>query len=63
MRQGRDVVQKRQAVIEEAVRRIRRMPASEIETELAAIENGLEIRLRFIAETFKSPRAKKGLSL
>ena len=43
---------KREAVIDEAIRRIQLMNESEVDMEFAAIENGLEIRMRFIAEPF-----------
>lgn len=44
------VAEKRAAVIDEAIRRLRLMRRSDIETEFAAIENALEIRIRFIPE-------------
>ena len=47
---------KRAAVIDEAIRRVGLMRRSEIETEFAAIENCLEIRLRFIADPFRPAR-------
>ena len=50
------VSEMRTGVAEEAVRRINLMKADEIETEFAAIANGLEIRLRFIPEQFRSKR-------
>ena len=52
------VSERRAAVVEEAIRRINLMKADEIETEFAAIENGLEIRLRFIPERFRPKRAR-----
>lgn len=50
---------KRAGVIEEAVRRIRLMRPSDIEAEFAAIENALEIRIRFIPEPMRRTRSPK----
>jgi hypothetical protein len=50
--------ERRAVVVEEAIRRINLMKADEIETEFAAIENGLEIRLRFIPEPARPKRAR-----
>lgn len=55
---------KRRVLIEEVARRIGLMSASEIDTEFAAIENGYEVRIRFVPEPFvsmaqqSSPEAK-----
>jgi hypothetical protein len=50
--------ERRAAVVEEANRRINLMKANEIETEFAAIENGLEIHLRFIPEPMRLKRTR-----
>jgi hypothetical protein len=43
-----DAFYKRLAIIEEVQRRVARLSDDEIDTEFAAIENGLEIRVRFV---------------
>jgi hypothetical protein len=45
---------KRRVLIEEITRRVELLRNSEVDTEFAAIENGLEVRIRFIPETFVS---------
>jgi hypothetical protein len=45
---------KRRVLIEEITRRVELMRNCEVDTEFAAIENGLEVRIRFIPEPFVS---------
>ena len=49
---------KRRAVVDEVARRVAAMSTCEIETEFAAVENGFEIRIRFIAEPFVKLRTR-----
>jgi len=47
-----DAFYKRLAIIEEVQRRVARLSDDDIDTEFAAIENGLEIRVRFVSEPY-----------
>lgn len=52
------VAYKRRVLLDEIARRIRLMRATEIDREFACIENGLEVRIRFVAEPFTSSSTK-----
>lgn len=50
---------KRRVLSEEVARRVGLMRASEIDTEFAPIENGYEVRIRFVPEPFVSVAAQQ----